>query len=84
MPDDDTHAEFWGRPGTSSITQPPMYGHAVAELVRRGVDVDADVVDRAGRGLRFLLESRVRDGVGPVIVHPWESGCDDSPRWDAW
>ena len=21
---------FWGRPGTSSITQPPMYGHAVA------------------------------------------------------
>ena len=25
------HAEFWGRPGTSSITQPPMYGHAVAE-----------------------------------------------------
>ncbi len=83
-PDDDTHAEFWGRRGTSSITQPPMYGHAVAELVRRGVDVDADVVDRARRGLRFLLESRVRDGIGPIIVHPWESGCDDSPRWDAW
>ena len=34
VPDDDTHAAFWGRPATSSITQPPMYGHAVAELVR--------------------------------------------------
>ena len=33
----------------------------------------------------FLLR---RAGSGPaavvVIVHPWESGCDDSPRWDAW
>ena len=19
-----------------------------------------------------------------MILHPWESGCDDSPRWDAW
>ena len=28
----DVHAGFWGRRGTSSITQPPMYGHAVAEL----------------------------------------------------
>jgi hypothetical protein len=82
--DDDTHAEFWGRRATSSITQPPMYGHAVAELVRIGVDVGADLVERATRGLWFLLQARRRDGVGPVIVHPWESGCDDSPRWDAW
>ena len=82
--DDDTHAAFWGRPATSSITQPPMYGHAVAELVRRGVDVEPELVDRAARGLRFLLEARTRDGVGPLIVHPWESGCDDSPRWDGW
>ncbi len=83
-PDDTTHASFWGRPQTSSITQPPMYGHAVAELVRRGVAVPDDLVDRARRGLRFLLEVRGRAGFGPVIVHPWESGCDDSPRWDGW
>ena len=82
--DDDTHAEFWGRRASSALTQPPMYGHAVAELMRAGVDLPDDVVDRARRGLRFLFEARHRDGVGPVIVHPWESGCDDSPRWDAW
>ena len=77
------HAAFWGREGHSSITQPPMYGHAVAELARRGVVVD-DLVEPATRGLRFLLDVRQRvDGlVG--LCHPWESGADDCPRWDHW
>lgn len=79
------HADFWGRPVTSSITQPPMYGHAVAELERRGIDVPDDVRDRAVRGLRFLLDHRRRTAGGLVtVVHPWETGCDDSPRWDHW
>jgi glucosylglycerate hydrolase len=77
------HAELWGREGASTITQPPMYGHAVAELVRRGVEVDAGIIDRATKGLRFLLEQRRRSPGGLVeLCHPWESGCDDSPRWD--
>jgi glucosylglycerate hydrolase len=80
----DTHAAFWGRPGTSSITQPPMYGHALAELHRLGVAVPEMLIEQARLGLRYLLTARMRDGVGPVILHPWESGCDDSPRWDAW
>jgi hypothetical protein len=76
---------FWGRRATSSITQPPMFGHAVAQLGRRGVDLPADLVERARAGLRFLLERRARTADGLVtIVHPWESGCDDSPRWDSW
>lgn len=83
--DPTARAEFWGRGGTSSITQPPMYGHAVAELVRRGVVVPGDVVERAVAGLRFLLERRSRTATGLVaVVHPWETGCDDSPRWDGW
>ena len=53
-------AGFWGRTGTSSITQPPMYGHAVAELRRRGVSVPAEVVERAEAGVRFLLDDRAR------------------------
>ncbi len=84
----DVHAEFWGRLGTSSITQPPMYGHAVAELIRRGVPVPEPTIARARKGLAFLLGrtgSGASGGGGvPIIVHPWESGCDDSPRWDAW
>jgi hypothetical protein len=81
--DPDAHAEFWGRRHTSALTQPPMYGHAVAELARRGVDVGADLIDRAEAGLRFLVEQRRRDAL-VVVVHPWETGCDDSPRWDSW
>ncbi|WP_419851359.1 MGH1-like glycoside hydrolase domain-containing protein [Candidatus Poriferisocius sp.] len=76
-------ADLWGRDNASSITQPPMYGHAVAELVRRGVDVDEETVARAERGLRFLLFDRHRLPSGLVaLCHPWESGADDSPRWD--
>jgi hypothetical protein len=77
------HVGLWGRADASTITQPPMYGHAVAELTRLGLDVDDQVVDQAGRGLRFLLERRHRSAGGLVeLCHPWESGCDDSPRWD--
>jgi hypothetical protein len=80
---DDVHAAFWGRPRTSSITQPPMYGHAVAVLQAAGMTVPDEVVARATAGLRFLLEERRRTEHGLVaLCHPWESGCDDSPRWD--
>ena len=76
-------ADLWGRDGASSITQPPMYGHAVAELVRRGVDIDQETVAKAEDGLSFLLCSRHRLPSGLVaLCHPWESGADDSPRWD--
>jgi hypothetical protein len=76
---------FWGRPATSCLTQPPMYGHALAVLHRAGVALPASLVDAAHAGLAFLLTARRAGGAGGVrIVHPWESGCDDSPRWDAW
>ena len=84
-PHESPHADFWGRPDASSITQPPMHGHALAELVRRGVDVPDRLLDASGRALRFLLEVRHRHPSGLVrLCHPWESGADDSPRWDAW
>jgi hypothetical protein len=77
------HASLWGRGHASTITQPPMYGHAVAALTRLGVAVKGDVLQRAERGLRFLLGRRRRSPGGLVeLCHPWESGCDDSPRWD--
>lgn len=71
-------------PASSSITQPPMFGHAIAELVRSGFTVpDGDLV-RATRALRWLLDTR-RDACGLIfIVHPWEAGNDHAPRWDGW
>ena len=81
--DPDRPVELWGRRGASSITQPPMYGHALAELRRRGVAVPDEMWEAAAAGLRFLLETRARCPSGLVrVVHPWETGCDDSPRWD--
>ncbi len=75
--------EFWGREASSNITQPPMYGHAAAELIRHGVDVPDTVVDQSIAGLRFLLDHRARSTEDLVLLcHPWESGTDDSPRWD--
>jgi hypothetical protein len=77
------HAGLWGRPDASSITQPPMYGHAAAALTRLGVAVDGELLERARLGLRFLLTRRRRTAAGLIeLCHPWESGCDDSPRWD--
>ncbi len=80
--DPEFHAAFWGRSGASNITQPPMFGHAVAELRRRGVPVPVTTVERAGRGLEFLLTRRRRHDGLVLLAHPWETGCDDSPRWD--
>jgi hypothetical protein len=75
---------FWGRPATSSITQPPMFGHALAELHRAGVEIPPLTLERATAAIRFLLERRARAGGLVAVVHPWETGCDDSPRWDHW
>ena len=73
----------WGPAGQSSITQPPMYGHAIAELVRRGVKVPEQLSERAAQGLRFFQEHRLDDRTGLIrLVHPWEAGIDSSPRWD--
>ncbi len=78
----ELHADFWGRPGSSVITQPPMYGHALAEQRRLGLDVPAGLVARARAGLLHLGgRSATPAGLLPIL-HPWESGCDDSPRWD--
>ena len=78
------HADLWQRPDTSSISQPPMYGHAIAQLHRSGVSAPPALLDRAARGLSFLLRHRTRIEGLVSVVHPWETGADNSPRWDHW
>jgi hypothetical protein len=83
-----THPEgslpLWHAAGRSDITQPPMYGHALRVLASRGFAVD-HLHDSATAGLRYLLEHRRDPGTGLIrVLHPWETGCDDSPRWDGW
>ncbi len=82
--DPNAHGSFWGRTGASTITQPPMYGHALVELERRNIAVPEELWVKARLGVEWLLLQRARDAGAIVICHPWESGCDDSPQWDAW
>jgi glycogen debranching enzyme len=76
---------FWGRP-TSGITQPPLHARAALEVAQRGAGDDflRRVFDRLVAQHRYLAERRDAGGGGlAAIVHPWESGLDDSPAWDA-
>jgi hypothetical protein len=75
-------------PPTSGITQPPVAASAVRALWERG---DQTLFrPHLERLFPKLLAwhrwfARVRDPLGQglaVIVHPWESGRDNSPEWD--
>jgi hypothetical protein len=61
-----------------------MYGHAVSELRAQGIDVSDEVVERSVAGVQFFLRERTHPSGLVAIVHPWETGCDDSPRFDDW
>jgi mannosylglycerate hydrolase len=84
--------ELWATghdPPTTGITQPPLVLSAAARLFARDPDRA-----RAHAALTALWPHLVawvewldRSRRGPhgacVIVHPWESGMDNSPSWDA-
>jgi hypothetical protein len=79
-----------GRPTpTSGITQPPVAGFAVKRLFERAKD-KALAADRARALLpkinawhRWFYANRDPHGEGLVaILHPWESGRDNSIDWD--
>jgi glycogen debranching enzyme len=92
--EDDTYfpgPEVWatGRhPPTTGLTQPPLPVSAAARLFEADPDRD-----RATEKIRHLwprltawLAWIARARRGPhgacVVVHPWESGMDNSPSWD--
>jgi hypothetical protein len=71
------------RTDCSSFTQPPIHAHAARVLAAYG-PLPNGMVERIGRALEWLWQyRRTPDGL-LFLVHPWESGADDSPRWDSW
>ena len=83
--DPNVHIDMWNRSGTSSITQPPMWGLALSDIAAHGGLVADELLGRAGRGLLHLLNDRPRSPSCLVpVLHPWDTGCDDSARWDDW
>ncbi|MBB5803782.1 hypothetical protein F4560_003550 [Saccharothrix ecbatanensis] len=72
---------------TTGLVQPPVHATAVLAVAERhpGDATDAAVRQLYPRLARFhdYLFSRRRVASGLVgIVHPWESGLDNSPFWD--
>jgi hypothetical protein len=74
---------------TSGITQPPIHARMALEIHRHAKDPDASVAflgalyPKLVLQHRYLAEGRDPAGKGlPLIVHPWESGLDNSPVWD--
>jgi hypothetical protein len=83
--------EFWGGEvdgvATSGLTQPPLHARAALEVAERseeGGEFLVRVFSRLAAQHEYLAGRRDIGGGGlAAIVHPWESGLDDSPAWDA-
>ncbi|HEX8345369.1 MAG TPA: hypothetical protein VF657_11650, partial [Actinoplanes sp.] len=85
------------RPARSStaLVQPPLHAVAAWEVYRRSAGHGAACALQARAELawlyprlvaqqEYLLGARDAGGTGLAsIVHPWESGLDNSPAWDA-
>src|SRR5919202_6346564 len=80
-------------PYTSCLCQPPTHALGalrIWEIARgKGGEVSAlgflrEIYPRLLAWHRYLATARDPEGSGLVtIYHPWESGTDNSPRWDA-
>jgi hypothetical protein len=88
---------FWQAPSppampggaTTGLIQPPVHAVAAWEIYRRS-RTEAALAElrwfypRLVAQQEYLLNRRDAGGAGlPAIVHPWESGLDNSPSWDA-
>jgi hypothetical protein len=81
-------------PHTSGLCQPPVHAIAVLRIWEAAQGKDERRVELARDFLRdsyprllawhlYLATARDPEGSGLVtIYHPWESGTDNSPRWD--
>jgi hypothetical protein len=74
-------------PQTSGLIQPPVHALALERIWETGNPVIRKRVESllpsAIAWHRYLATSRDPDGSGLLsIYHPWESGTDNSPRWD--
>lgn len=76
-------------PATSGISQPPVVATMVRKLLEASPDPDG-VAERV-RALypkmlayhRWWWQARDPEDTGLVVIlHPWESGMDNSPAWD--
>lgn len=75
---------------TSSISQPPLHATMVRWMLDRARDAQAAgaavrrIVPKLLAHHRWWYRTRDPQGTGLVrVLHPWETGMDNSPAWDA-
>lgn len=73
---------------TSGITQPPVDGFTVLEVAQRETDPVKRreflraMLPKISAEINYLMTVRDPEQSGLAsIVHPWEGGLDNSPRW---
>ncbi|MEV6299609.1 hypothetical protein AB0M02_09410 [Actinoplanes sp. NPDC051861] len=81
--------------GSSGLVQPPVHALAAWEVYRHAAAHGAASAQQARTELewlyprlvaaqRYFTDRRDAGGAGlAAIVHPWESGLDNSPAWDS-
>ncbi len=77
------------KPKTSGITQPPVHGFILEELLEKNPgnarlkDFAQNIFPKIVAAHRFLYSYRDPNREGLFFIfHPWESGRDNSPLWD--
>lgn len=76
---------YWSYPDHSDITQPPVIGAAVEEVFRQIGDKAfvKEMLPKLKGYYNYLHDKRDPDRDNLIsIIHPWESGWDNSQRWD--
>ncbi len=85
------HSKFSPSLPTSALIQPPVQALALWHIYQRAslrqrdkvVDFVKFIYPKLLSWHRYLMKKRDPEGVGLItIFHPWESGLDNSPRWD--
>jgi alpha,alpha-trehalase len=80
---------------TSGISQPPVLGMSVPYVIRIIAETSGGKIPEKERGqlqllldrtyafLKYLKSFRDNEDCGLItVIHPWESGLDNSPNWD--
>lgn len=78
--------DFWETDWTTSISQPPVWATAVRRMVEITSERERlpELVPKIDASHRWFHDQRDPSGWGAIAVaHPWESGLDNSPAWDA-
>ena len=75
---------------TSGVVQPPLHATATLHVYQCAADTESarafleEMFPRLVAWHEYLYRERDPEGEGLVYIrHPWESGMDDSPMWDA-